>query len=523
MISIFVADSLKKSFEETDSVCGRIMADNFSALIPLDFMPSQKFAQIRQMSAKLDGSILPIALSIGWYKVDDTSLSASAMYDRAMLAEESVKGRYDCNIAQFDESMRQSLLTEQEVVSEMKQALELGQFEPWFQPQYNHATGKLIGAEVLVRWRHPKKGMIPPSQFIPLFEKNGFIYDLDKYIWKETCRCLQKWIKEGRNPLPVSINISRYDIFRDDLIDVISGLITQYNVPADLLRLEITESAFSISIKQIVSVVKKLVEKGFTIEIDDFGSGYSSLNTLKDVPAQIIKLDMKFMENSDDNQRGGNIVESMVRMAKWLDMAIIAEGVETRNQADFLKSIGCFYVQGYLYARPMPLADFEALTESSGKQQDISTLETVDNLDSNAFWNPDSMDTLIFNNYLGGACIYEYYNDRIELLRANDKYIQVLGSVGMTIEDALKLNWSEYLCDCSREQLNEALKKSAEEKTEACAELIFVGLPGCTAKTYLHSTLRVIAKAGDRLLIYCYNENITAQRLSEQKREETSQ
>lgn len=312
----FVADSLKKSFEETDSVCGRIMADNFSALIPLDFMPSQKFAQIRQMSAKLDGSILPIALSIGWYKVDDTSLSASAMYDRAMLAEESVKGRYDCNIAQFDESMRQSLLTEQEVVSEMKQALELGQFEPWFQPQYNHATGKLIGAEVLVRWRHPKKGMIPPSQFIPLFEKNGFIYDLDKYIWKETCRCLQKWIKEGRNPLPVSINISRYDIFRDDLIDVISGLITQYNVPADLLRLEITESAFSISIKQIVSVVKKLVEKGFTIEIDDFGSGYSSLNTLKDVPAQIIKLDMKFMENSDDNQRGGNIVESMVRMAK---------------------------------------------------------------------------------------------------------------------------------------------------------------------------------------------------------------
>ncbi|NLH63673.1 MAG: EAL domain-containing protein, partial [Erysipelotrichaceae bacterium] len=210
--------------------------------------------------------------------------------------------------------------------------------------------------------------MIPPDRFIPIFEKNGFVYEMDKYVWERTCMFLHQWIAEKRNPLPVSVNISRYDIFQDDIVQIMRDLLDKYAIPVSLLRLEITESAFAQSSRRVVSVAKELVDHGFTVEIDDFGSGYSSLNTLKDVPAQIIKLDMKFFSASDEFQRGGSIVESMVRMAKWLNMTVIAEGVETVRQADFLKTVGCYYIQGYLYAKPMPADDYARLASQGTKQ-----------------------------------------------------------------------------------------------------------------------------------------------------------
>lgn len=509
-------------FSQADGLCSRIMADSYAVLYPYSFLNTQTLAAIRKKAATLDGSIPPISFSIGRYIVDDLSLSVSAMYDRALLAQGSVKGRYDQNVALFDESMRKSMLAEQQIVMEMDQALAQGQFETWYQPQYNHATGDLLGAEALVRWRHPKNGLIAPSLFIPVFEKNGFIYELDKYIWEQVCRNLRRWIDQGRKPLPISVNISRCDVFRDDLIAVLCGLVEQYQVPVELLRLEITESAFSNNAEQIITTVKQLIERGFTVEIDDFGSGYSSLNTLKDVPAQIIKLDMKFLESSSDSQRGGNILESIVRMAKWLGMSVIAEGVETQQQADFLKSIGCIYIQGYLYAKPMPEDEYKHLAARSIKQRGFMALETVETLDNNAFWNPDSVDTLIFNNYLGSACIYEYHKGRLELLRANDKYIRMLDSAGMTFEDALKLNWSDHLDQSGHKNLSQILRDAAEAENEYTTEFIFRNLHGSAEKAYLRATLRVIATVGDRMLIYCTHENITAQRLAEQKRQEAS-
>lgn len=513
-----IADTLKEGMDDIGGLCGRIMADNFAIMYPRSFIGSDKLDMIREKASVLDGSIAPISFSTGRYIIDDNSLSVNSMFDKATMAEMSIKGRYDTTIAEFSESMREQLLQEQQIVTEMNSALRTGQFEPWFQPQYNHATGELIGAEALVRWRHPEHGLISPAKFIPVFEQNGFIYELDKYIWEETCRCLHRWIKEERSPLPVSVNVSRYDVYKNDLTDIFSALIEKYKIPVDLLRIEITESAFSKSSEQIISVVKSLIEKGFTVEIDDFGSGYSSLNTLKDVPAQVIKLDMKFLESSDDSKRGGNILESMVRMAKWLDMSVIAEGVETKEQADFLKSIGCFLVQGYLYAKPMPVTEYEALAAKSVKQRKKVTLETLEHLDNNAFWDPDSLDTLIFNTYLGGACIYEYENGNIELLRANDKYVQVIGSAGMTLEDALKLNWADHMDDESKKSLSTIINTTLSDGNEKTEEFVFTDLPGCPEKVYLRSTLRVIARIGERYLIYCTNENITAQRIAEQKR-----
>ena len=187
-----IANIFRSGFEPAGGICCRVAADDFAVLYPRSFMESDELEQIRKQAALLGGSIRPVTFSIGRYVIDDLSLSVSAMYDRAVLAETSVKGRYDTHIAQFDKSMRDRLLREQQIVTEMNKALEEGQFEAWLQPQYNHVSGALIGAEALVRWRHPENGLlIPPGEFIPVFERNGFIYEMDKYVWqigRASCR-----------------------------------------------------------------------------------------------------------------------------------------------------------------------------------------------------------------------------------------------------------------------------------------------------------------------------------------------
>ena len=516
----WIATVFAAGFPPHGGVCCRVNADNFAALYPAAFADAPALAEMRRQAARVEGIAAPISFTIGRYVAGDPALPASAMYDRAMLAAASIKGRYDQQVAWYDETMRAQLLNSQRIIGEMRQALALRQFQVWFQPQYHHANGALIGAEALVRWQHPSRGLIPPGEFIPIFERNGFVYELDKFVWEETCRCLREWTQAGRKPLPVSVNISRYDVFMPDLIEVITGLTERYQVPVELLRLEITESAFARSTEQIVTVVKRLLSLGFTVEIDDFGSGYSSLNTLKDVPAQVLKLDMRFLEDNDNAQRGGNILESIVRMAKWLDMAVIAEGVETTAQADFLNSIGCVYMQGYLYAKPMPRADYEALCLRAGKEERLLALETVENLDNNAFWDPKSMDTLIFNSYVGSACIFEVHNGHTELLRANAKYLQALDSSSLTMEEALKLPWPDRLRAEDRQSIHDALQRSRETGDEFSGEYVFYDLPGCPRETYLRVTMRVIATSGDRMLVYCTNENRTAQREAEQKERE---
>ena len=516
-----LAATFQKGFDAMDGICSRITADNFAVLYPSHFMSSDALAKIRRNAMNYQGLPSPITFSIGRYLVTDLTLPVSAMYDRATLAGLSVKGRFDSQIAEYDESMRENILREQEIINEMNSALASGQFEPWIQPQYNHSSGALIGAEALVRWRHPQNGLIPPNEFIPVFERNGFIYEMDKNIWEQTCALLRRWVDEGRSPLPVSVNVSRYDMFRDDFFEVITSLVERYDIPLDLLRLEITESAFAKSPDQIIGVVRSLVDYGFTVEIDDFGSGYSSLNTLKDVPANVLKLDMRFLENDENSIRGGNILESIVRMAKWLGMPVIAEGVETKAQADYMKSIGCYYVQGYLYARPMPVSEYEQLVAGNRKERDMITLETIENMDNNTFWDPKSMDTLIFNSYVGGACIFEYHNDKIEIIRANDKYAQCIGGESCTLEYVLDMAWEDHMDAAAAEATTAAIRHAIESGDDATYEAAYFGLPGADT-TYLRTTFRAIARTNDRYLLYATNENITLQREAERKEREAS-
>ena len=513
-----VAACLQRWIQGSGGVCCRVMADQFALLYPSVHRDEEALRRAHLEAVAPACISRRIGIRIGRYSVDELSLPIGTMYDRAVMAQESTKGRYDQYIALYDETMRQQILHEQQIISEMYDALLDGQFEPWFQPQFNHATGAMIGAEALIRWRHPKDGLlIPPGDFIPIFERNGFIYELDKYVWEQTCRVLRDLIDGGQQPLPISINISRYDVFREDFVDVILALTEKYAVPRQLLWLEITESAFAESTEQIVAAFRRLIELGFTVEIDDFGSGYSSLNTLKDVPAAILKLDMKFLVNTADSQRGGNILESIIRMAKWLGMAVIAEGVETLRQADYLKSVGCTYVQGYLYARPMPLKDYAALAARSEKERKLAGLQTLETLDNNAFWDPDAMDTLIFNSYVGGACILEYHDGRLEQLRANDHFVEVFGG-----ERALaERNPADYLDAEGLAVLLDCVRRAVETNREADCELTMArsGLP----PLFLQTTIRVIARTEDRSLLYCVVTNTTEQRLAERRASSLSQ
>lgn len=221
------------------------------------------------------------------------------MYDNAKLASNAIRENYDKNVEYYSDYMRSDLMERQQIINDMKKALKSDQFEVWLQPLYNHATGSVIGAEVLARWNR-NVTYVMPKVFIPIFEQNGFIYRMDKYIWEASCALLRRWIDNGKDVLPLSVNVSRRDILHDDFISFMAGLIKKYDISPDLLRLEITEYAFSGSSKVIIEKVRKLINLGFTVEIDDFGSGYSSLNTLKDVPASVIKLDMRFFENRDN-------------------------------------------------------------------------------------------------------------------------------------------------------------------------------------------------------------------------------
>ena len=514
------AEALRQLHQGENGICCRVMADNFAVLYPARLAGSPELEASHRAVGRLDGTLPDIRFCAGRCLVDDKSLDISAIYDRAAIARDTIKGRYDVSVATYDESMRAAILRQQEITGQMKQALEDGQFEVWLQPQFHHGTGLISGAEALVRWRHPKEGVISPAEFIPVFEQNGFVYELDKFVWERTCALLRGWLDRGLQPPSVSVNVSRYDVFRDDVLDVIDGLLQKYSLPVSLLHLEITESAFTNSTDQIIRVVKQLVARGFVVEIDDFGSGYSSLNTLKDVPAQVLKLDMRFLENDENAQRGGSIIESVVRMANWLGMSVIAEGVETVEQADYLKSIGCENVQGYLYARPVPAADFERLLAEGHTEVVSDRPKALDSWNSSAFWNPSSMETLIFNSYVGGACIFEYCGGKTELLRANDGYAALFRQSfsydhGATDRDILRV-----LDPGNRKRFAETIEKAIATRVEASCEMRLAGTDG--TRLDIRVTLRLLAATGARALIYAVVHDITAQREAEQAERETA-
>ena len=304
------------------------------------------------------GECLPLSLTCGIYLVDE-DVPFYIMMDRANLAWASAKQHAGQVCAFYDEQSRRQIVTEKRIESSMDQALRDGEFKIYLQPKCDFKTGLTRSAEALVRWQHPVQGLIPPDQFIPIFEKNGFVLKLDKFMLEETLRLLKTWKEQGKPVVPVGVNFSRLHLEDPHFIDVLARTADEYGVEHHLLEVELTESVVFGNMDLMKRVIDGLHAKGFSVAMDDFGSGYSSLNVLKNLDFDCVKLDKEFLVRGEGNPRMRQIISGLVRMIKSLGSGVVAEGVETAEQAEFLSGIGCDLAQGYLFSRPLPPQEFE--------------------------------------------------------------------------------------------------------------------------------------------------------------------
>lgn len=316
--------------------------------------------EITDLIHKLDERInsykgVKLYMVYGVYMVEDKNMELRQMQDRASMARKAAKNNVLNNILFYKEQFKDSLYNRKFIEENMQAAITERQFMMYLQPKYSIARNEIIGAEALVRWRNPERGMIYPDQFIPVIEENGFIKKVDYYIWEEACRFIKKCQDIGIKTCPVSVNVSRIHLRDNECIQVLDDMIGRNGIPKKMLELEITETAGG---QEVSKKAMQLKEEGYTLLMDDFGSGYSSLDILLETPFDVIKLDKKFMENMMISGKGRLILEQIVSMVNKLELGLLAEGVETKEQTELLQSMGCDQVQGYYYAKPMPEEEF---------------------------------------------------------------------------------------------------------------------------------------------------------------------
>ena len=327
------------------------------------FMPARlRFYEVllREVSAWLSAYPLPIQLRLRIGVCTDRAgnITAEEFYDHARLALDTLSTDPDRSIAFYTESLHDELLLRHRLLDSVPTALATGQLQLYLQPKVLLNSGQMFGAEALVRWHHPELGFVPPMQFIPLLEKEGGIYAVDKYIWEQACRVLQQRRLQGLPRLSISVNVARSDFYQPDLPEFLQGLLQKYELDTDQLRLEVLERAYVQDPARLFQVLTSLRQKGFIIEMDDFGVGESSLAMLAEMPVNIIKLDRQFLLTAEQAPAHIEVIRCIIQLAGKLGIGIIAEGVETQQQAQLLLSLGCTHAQGYLYGKPRPAADF---------------------------------------------------------------------------------------------------------------------------------------------------------------------
>ncbi len=302
--------------------------------------------------------IVEISPLFGVYVVDDINLSVEIMCDRANMAKKNYNLTGDKSYIFFDRDFKKKILEEAAIEAEMNDALDNRKFFIHLQPKFALKNKNIVGAEALVRWNRNKKEFLLPSSFLHIFEKNGFIIKLDEYIWEETCRILRKWIDLGFTPVPVSVNISRRQIFNPNFIDMLLWLTEKYKLPQSLIGLELPESVFIDNSDTVYKILEKIKQYGFILEMDDFGEGYSSLKMIQNINVDIIKIDKGFLDETI-SKKGRIVVKHAITMAKELNLEIIAEGVENKEQVDFLIEAGCGIAQGFYFSKPLSIDEFE--------------------------------------------------------------------------------------------------------------------------------------------------------------------
>ena len=358
-----IGSEINAFLSETEGIASRFDSDRFHI-----YCVAQKDygAMLERFQEKVN-SISPnvsIHLRMG-VKPWQEGVEPVLLFDQARAACNLVRGNYQRPVMIYDEEMRDRELLNQRLLNDLRSAVSERQFQFYYQPKYDIQSEppRLASAEALVRWKHPELGLISPGKFIPLFEGNGLIGVVDSFVWEETARQIRQWKDKYGFTVPVSVNLSRSDVFDPTIIDRITQLVEKNGLGFNDLKLEVTESAYTDNAKRVLNVIGRLQKMGFQIEMDDFGSGYSSLNMLSDMPIDVLKMDMKFIRNIETSETDCRLVKLVIDIAKYLEVKVVAEGVETKGQLDILRSCGCDLVQGFFFSRPLPAEKFEKLIE----------------------------------------------------------------------------------------------------------------------------------------------------------------
>lgn len=362
MILQKIGTSIHKFVSCVGGLACRSGSNSFGIYIPHDPELAQTLpAQMDRINKEMGDR--NISIRMGIYSDDGSEITMEHRFDRARLACQKQRNNYNSTFDYFSKELHDKEIHSERLISDIDKALAEKQFKVYFQPKYNVSGDRprLASAEALVRWFHPEFGMVSPGEFISLFESNGLIQKLDRYVWEEAGAQIRRWKDEFGIVVPVSVNVSRVDIFNPELEPILEGITSENGLTNQQMLLEITESAYTDNSRQIIDTVESLRSKGFKIEMDDFGSGYSSLNMLTSLPIDALKLDMKFIRSMCSSSKNFRLVEIMIEIAKLLEVPVIAEGVETKEQMEMLKSIGCDIIQGYYFSKPVPAEDFNKL------------------------------------------------------------------------------------------------------------------------------------------------------------------
>lgn len=370
-ILIGMAEVLEKNTENSE-IAARIRGDIFVMCVKYQ-THTELLSRLEHLCDELHsvGEIndthYEMVVAMGAYEVVDRSMEIQSMVDRSIIAKNTVKGMHKSTYAFYDDKLRSDIINEKKMETEMNFALQDGQFEVYYQPKYYIDSLKLAGAEALIRWNHPQRGLVPPIEFIPLFEKNGFIVQLDLFVFITVCKDIRKWLDEGIDVVPISVNLSRKHLGNPNFLQVFKNVIKQYDIPPNLIEFEITESTVFENGAALLKLLNNIHDIGCMLSMDDFGTGYSSLNMLKDIPVDVLKLDREFLNDASENARGKEIVSSIVSLAKKLKIHVVAEGVEDAEQLKFLQGVSCDIAQGYYFSKPIQKAPFEQLLKNPNK------------------------------------------------------------------------------------------------------------------------------------------------------------
>ncbi len=354
-----IADSIRVILRDNIGVACRNESDSFNIYIT----HQSDYQSIVEQFDRNIAECLPvsnISLRFGVYENCDKTITMDQKIDRATLVGNTLRNSYSTAFAVYDNELYEKELFREKLVSEVDRALEEKQFKVFYQPKYNIKGEKprLSSAEALIRWQHPEFGLVSPGVFIPLFEENGLIQKLDRYVWNEAAAQISRWKRDYGLTLPVSVNVSKVDVFDPELENKLLSIVRENGISSGELMLEITESAYTQNDSRMIEIIDNLRKDGFKIEMDDFGSGYSSLNMLSAMPIDVLKLDMKFIRTVCEDEKTRKMVELILDIAEYLNVPVVAEGVETEQQCSLLKQLGCDVVQGYLFSKPVPAQEF---------------------------------------------------------------------------------------------------------------------------------------------------------------------